>query len=329
MAENVNIGAIAEELSHELFHDFFWQPIGRMNHDWNCEQKDVHSCQKHPCDVVFYYDEPYAQVRTYLHTDLKSYSKESISKTAIENALISLAKQVACANISEDWQDEHTHQKHQSSIQGMLFIYNHDGEYDSDFNELLDKIDLSKVKLPNDSRIYVIGPEEINWFQLIKLQMQHYRGASRGFSLPSQDQCSFYYPQLSRKINTERKSSKAATLETLLAPWVILKHQNDNEKGYVVFYKRDSVRVEEFIYFIDYLRYYSLLDESYELMVVFKSECYAKALQNFQKAKQQYLEEINADSDSGLRQQVESINLDKFVKYTQCYSADEIGMNYE
>lgn len=329
MAENVNVGAIAEDLAHDLFYDFYWEPIGRMNHDWTCQSEEVHGAKTHPCDVVFYYDEPYEQVRTYLHVDLKSYSKASLSKKAVEDAIFSLAKQVSCANLSVEWQDEHSHSHHQASINGMLFIYNHDGEYDAEFSEILDRIELSSIILPSMSRIYVIGPEQINWFQLIKLQMQHYRGASRGFHLPSRENCLFHYPQLSRKINLERRSAKAATLEALMSPWLMLKYQDGLKKGYVVFYNRKASTVEELIYLLDYLRYYRLLDQDYGLMIVFRSEYFDKAIKNLQKAKQKYLEEADSDEgDSALKDQVKNIEFDKFVKYSECYSADEIGMDY-
>lgn len=59
-AENKNIAEQAEILASELFGEFFWNKLGPSNHDWPCEEPARHEVKTHPCDVVYYYDEPYA-----------------------------------------------------------------------------------------------------------------------------------------------------------------------------------------------------------------------------------------------------------------------------
>ncbi|WP_156386724.1 hypothetical protein [Aureimonas sp. Leaf454] len=103
MAETVNIAAMAEKLSNELFKEFLWKKVGPTNQNWACERTDVHDVDSHPTDVVFYYDEPYSMMRTFLQCDLKSYAKGSITQSTIRAALESLAKQVSCAEISGAW----------------------------------------------------------------------------------------------------------------------------------------------------------------------------------------------------------------------------------
>src|SRR4051812_33654983 len=104
MAETDQIAKMAELLSQDLFGEFLWQRSGPMNQNWACQHTDEHKTVTHPTDVVFFYDEPYATSRTYIQTDLKSYAKGSITPNAIRNAVKSLAKQVACAEVSPDWQ---------------------------------------------------------------------------------------------------------------------------------------------------------------------------------------------------------------------------------
>lgn len=65
MAETADIAAMAERLSGELFAEFFWKRTGPMNENWACERPEHHKVKTHPSDVVFYYDEPYTQQRTY------------------------------------------------------------------------------------------------------------------------------------------------------------------------------------------------------------------------------------------------------------------------
>ena len=46
----------------------------------------------HPTDVVFYYDEPYSNHRTYINCDLKSYAANTIQKGEVRKAVQSLAR---------------------------------------------------------------------------------------------------------------------------------------------------------------------------------------------------------------------------------------------
>lgn len=111
----------------------------------------------------FFYDEPYAQIRRYLQCDLKSYSKSSITKTALTNAVVSLAKQVSCAAGSEEWQSFYAHSDVTPQVSGLLFVYNHDDEFDGDFGTLLSDIEPDHIDIHPDSRLHVLGPDDVNW----------------------------------------------------------------------------------------------------------------------------------------------------------------------
>ncbi|WP_216069981.1 hypothetical protein [Acinetobacter radioresistens] len=91
MAETEKIAQMAEILSNDLFSEFLWNRTGTTNHNWPCENPEVHGNKTHPSDVVFYYDEPYSQSRTYINCDLKSYAKGTIKATTIKDAIVSLA----------------------------------------------------------------------------------------------------------------------------------------------------------------------------------------------------------------------------------------------
>jgi hypothetical protein len=116
--------------------------------------------------VVFYYDEPNRLVRTYVNTDLKSYKKGSITSTAIASAIESLALTLECAELSEEWREKFVHDEKSYEIAGLLFIYNHDGEYDKDFDQILAKVNHEKLKIPKDSKIFIFGPSHIRWLDI-------------------------------------------------------------------------------------------------------------------------------------------------------------------
>tara|TARA_R110001599_G_scaffold28026_2_gene97496 strand:- start:6347 stop:7348 length:1002 start_codon:yes stop_codon:yes gene_type:complete len=330
MAENASISAMAEELSIELFHYFYWGKIGEDNHDWPCENKEAHKAATHPCDAVFYYDEPYDQKRTYLHTDLKSYGKGSIDKSSIETALISLANQVSCANISSHWSEKHRHGHVPYKVHGLLFIYNHDELYDKDFSHLLSNIDINKLALPSKTKIFVLGPEEINWLQIVMNNIKNMRGSSRGFRLPLYENCFFNYPQLARKPNIKLASAKAATVEMLVGPWITLEYKEETRSGIVIFYKRQGTTEEEFIYLLDHLRHYQLLGEEKDIKVYFQTKHHPIAIVNFQKARQRYLEELEVNGiQNSLGIRVSKIETGKLEQIITSYSQTELGMRYE
>ena len=77
--------------------------------------------------------------RTYVACDLKSYAVSSISRNAVSIAAVKLARAVSCAEKSAEWQQRYLHQNVTPQLCALLFVYNHDGDYDSDFQNLHDR----------------------------------------------------------------------------------------------------------------------------------------------------------------------------------------------
>ena len=75
------------------------------NINWPCENQEKHEVKTHPSDVVFWYDEPYSQSRTYVNCDLKSYAKGSITAASVREAIESLAKTLSCAEVGQEFND--------------------------------------------------------------------------------------------------------------------------------------------------------------------------------------------------------------------------------
>ncbi len=161
MAETTNIAKMAEKLSKELFAEFLWNRSEPTNLNWPCEEIERHNTKTHPSDVVFYYDEPYRQARTYVNCDLKSYAKGSITAGSIRSAIESLARALSCAEKSNEFRTKFIHDHVTPEICGLLFVYNHDGEYDKEFNTLLWQVKNEKLYTPSRSKIVVLGPRDI------------------------------------------------------------------------------------------------------------------------------------------------------------------------
>ncbi|MBT2746219.1 MULTISPECIES: hypothetical protein [unclassified Lysobacter] len=331
MAETVHIAQMAEKISDELFAEFFWKKIGPTNQNWPCEDQDHHNVKTHPSDVVFFYDEPYSQARTYVNCDLKSYAKDSISTSAVRSALESLGKQVACAEKSDEWRKLYIHDDVTPQISGLLFVYNHDGEYDKNFDTVIVSLKNEALDLPRGSKIVVLGPKDIFWLDNVRYEIRQMRGSSGPDQLPAADKCRYFYPQLVLKANVQLEKAKSATLEMLTAPWIVLEYERPQSqaRGIVVFYRRDGSTTQEFMYLIDYLRHYQVLEESARVHVKVL-DVVPTAQVNFQKAVHQYIAEVaNGDMGSKLAQCVEAIKFSRITQVLTTFSSIELGMGYE
>jgi hypothetical protein len=332
MAETANIAKMAEKISNDIFSIFLWDKKGPMNQNWICKKQEEHKKDTHPSDVVFFYDEPYRDVRTYVQTDLKSYQAQSIARSKIESALISLSQQIACAESSEQYQATYTHQHKNFEIVGLLFIYNHDGGYDRAFDDVLKSIKTNEIRIPKDRRIFILGPKDIHWINNVSHDIQWLRGRSGSSKLPDEDYCSYFYPQGvgSRQVRGEERC--AAILETLTGPWIILKYGVPKKgiSGFVIYYRNSHASVDEFLYFIDFMRRYGILDENHKVQIRYIEDGGANAT-NFQSAQQQYAEQVawSLEGPGTLATAVRSIEIDPINNVISMFSEEQIGMEYD
>lgn len=325
MAETANIAKMAEKLSKELFAEFQWQRTGTTNINWPCEDESRHKKKTHPSDAVFYYDEPYSQARTYVNSDLKSYAKDTISAAKIKTALESLAMSLSCAEKSEEFRTNFLHDHVSPEICGLLFMYNHDGEYDKDFDALLDKVKNEKLDIPAKSKIVVFGPSDIYWLNNVRHEIAYMRGG--GGELPDREHCRFFYPHLVRRKNVQLEHAKACTLEMMTAPWIILSYTNpkkQNRKGFVVFCRKRGASVEEYLYLIDYLMHYQVLVDDTDVFIK-TLDADRKAAAYFSKAKDQYVEECSGGAEISAR--LDAIQFGQINDVRTKFSEIELGMD--
>lgn len=76
----------------------------------------------HLADVVFYYNDPYLKKRIYLHTDLTSYAKDSISTVKLRDAFKSLCMTIECAKDSDDWRAKYSIESGESVEEFEYFL---------------------------------------------------------------------------------------------------------------------------------------------------------------------------------------------------------------
>ena len=268
MAETINIGEIAQKLSKDIFRLFFWSVHQKHDDNFSCTNPEHKSEGKkgaegkpketHPGDVVFYYADPYAGKTVYLHTDLKSYSKKSITSTKLRSAFKSLSMTVECAQESSNWRHKYSVPDDEAhEVRGLLFIHNHDHKYVQSFAEAIDKMDLQNLPLPAGAYIHYLGPSDIQRLysignDIIRLQSNE--------ELPKD--YTFHYPDLVMVRRHGDGTKQAASVESMTGPYLILKHGEAQNcaAGYLIYYNRPGDTAEEFEYFLDCLSRYQMLE---------------------------------------------------------------------
>ena len=278
----------------------------------------------HPSDVVFYYDEPYSLSRTYVNTDLKSYKKGSITSFAIAAAIESLALTLECAELSAEWQEKFVHEQKSYKIVGLLFIYNHDGDYDSGFEDILTKVNHEKLKIPRHSKIFVLGPRDIRWLDNVRLDLKMLYS---DHLIPHEDQWVFYYPDLVRKKKVQI-SARAATLEMLTGPWIILSYPAEGTRpaGYIVYFKGPGKHAEEFLYLIDHLIHYQMLKRGLAIGIRVLNPA-ENAPAHFKRAVDEYIENYDGQ-DSEFATLLRAITFDLMPQIKSQFSQLKIGMRH-
>jgi hypothetical protein len=322
MAETSNIAKMADKLSTELFNDFNWERVGEANTNWECVD-ERHAEETHPSDVVFYYDNPYSLSRTYINCDLKSYAVSSITRNAIAIAATRLARSLSCAEKSADWQNKYLHQNVSPEICALLFVYNHDGDYDSDFQRLVSAVDYQRLEVPPGSKLFVLGPKDIFWLNNVRYDIVYMRGNGE---LPPKPRCAFHYPHLGRKKNVQPEKAKAATLDMLTGPWITMEYQPPTgpmRRGFLIYYRPRGEHIEEFLYLIDHILHYQILTEDTEVHIK-TIDPDPNSHSRFRRAIDQYVHEHSAGAE--LKNMLDRITFSEISNLRLKFSEQQIGM---
>ncbi len=352
--ETEAIARMADFVSAEIFEWFRWKRVKLPNQNFNCVKQDEHAAQKkgqhtHPVDAVFYYHDPYLNRNVYLNTDLKSYAAGSITPDSMFKALKSLAKTIDCAQLSQEWSERYILNHEPYEIRGMLFVYNHDANYDKTFYETLlspvkkrrDKepspVNIEDLPIPAGQVIHVFEPKLISYLSTITLDASdlHRKG-----EFPEKD-FEFFYPELRLAKTSGEKSSRPATAEMLAGPYLIIKHgqvlKYDEAaksvvtrygEGYVIYYNRDGSTAEEFVYLLDILSGFQILDGGHKIRLrLISAEPGTDPRSQFLRAITLYAQEWNFDEYRLNRLNEIEFELVEFHQYS--FSKTNIGWERE
>jgi hypothetical protein len=296
--ETKNIDKIAEIISSRIFDELRWINSKTTDFSWKCcmeshltvKQRNAKTppIKTHPTDIVFSYIDPYTDVAQYIQTDLKSYKKSTLEKyKPILGAIRSLSEQVECSSRSPEWKDIFVKdQTREFIVHGMLFIYNHDNEYD---NQLLDKLSgvtNAEYSLPSNSFLSVFDPKLIRFLLDVTDNIEKRRAYTDKPSqenstlwqkIPEFDKCSFYYPDKHNKF-AKKGGNLPATIEMITSGLLFYtyEHQYVRNDEHIpqtnrilnIFWQENVDSHEYFIFILEYIFNYQLLNQFERIFVV-------------------------------------------------------------
>lgn len=334
MGETVNRAEIAEKLCRDIFKTFHWEIHRHTNDNFDCvhehhKRSDGSSKRQHPGDVIFHYQDPYLDKRIYLHTDLKSYQKGTMRRDKLKDALESLAWTTECANASEQWRKRYCVDESENfEVRGLLFVANHDGKAPHEFDGYYAKINRQAIPLAPEQTIYVLSPRRITSLYSVATDIKL---LASDHLLPPRYH--FHYPDLTMwKRQVADDTRVAATVESLMSPFFVLKHgalaagdeHNRLEAGNVVYYSRPGDTSAEFVYLLDGLSRWQLLDARSQTRVrVFAEEPSDNLRNNFEQAKRKYCNMWRFGDERA--QEILSISIDTVQRNNHNYTPAKIG----
>jgi hypothetical protein len=311
MSETVNIAAIASKVAADVFLPFKWELVGPADENFPCHKERKHRVgdvvrqhPTHPVDCVFKYFDPYLNKNIYLLTDLKSYKKESINYNQVKDALNSLGRAIECAQTSTEWHQKYVLDDAPFEVRGMLYIYNHDDRYDKDLlAEVKSKIKLEDLEIAENQQLHLVTPSTIVYLRSVVQDISELH-MKREFPRTNY---SFYYPDLTLHKASGDPEKHSGIIEALCAPFMVMKfsgyvsHEQGEADisvgdGHVVFYSLPGETEYEFIYLLDYLSTWQILNGKGSIKIrVVCGVPSSNLISNFRKAQKLYLKDWGED----------------------------------
>ena len=327
MAETINIGEIAVNISKDIFKHFMWDTHPKHDDNFKCTNKEHigkggNPKSTHPGDVVFSYEDPYIGKRIYLHTDLKSYAADSITSTSLRTAFQSLCMTVECAKESSDWRKKYSVDASEAhEVRGMLFVHNHDNGYDKPFYEAINKVNLQNLPIAPGSLLHFLGPHDIQRLYNIGNDIIRLKSEKE-----LSDDYTFYYPDMAMSRRQGDVWNQPATIESITGPYIIIKHKSTEQasEGYVIYYNQLGESPEEFVYFLDTLSRYQMLESGEKIRIRITNINAIDDLKSmFQTAKNKYVKAWGFDP---AREAIlNNIEINRITNVTNTYNPGDMG----
>lgn len=304
MSETEHIARMAEEVASNIFPSLYWEKVPPTNQNWSCVKISEHGREKtktHPTDAVYRYLHPYTGKYTYIIFDFKSCADKSISPSSMGGATRQLGFTLDCAMVSSDWQGLYVSDD-DFDMQGCLFVYNHDDNYKRDLSkQIYSKLDENFPEtwpqIQKNHEISIIDPHTIVFLNSLQTDLD--LSVTRN-SLPGSEYRGFYQPD--KQIQYQKLAHNnhykvpllpdQTTSDTIILRYDI--HQLDTDKkyesgkaGFRIYYRGTGESVDEFIYLIDSLFSYQIIDHSAMIEIKILSP-HRLAFPNLKKAKREY-----------------------------------------
>lgn len=325
MGETSNISQMANIVSKDIFDFFKWVRVGPPDTNFECIHLDDHFPAKseqakddenikrktHPTDVVFYYQDPYTGFDVYVNTDLKSYAANSINSNGVRKWLNSLGKTIQCAINSPDWRGRFcTEGTDNIKVIGMLFIYNHDGNYTKNFydyfsrnkNKAIGNVSKTTEKHIRPESIYIAPGQTCAIFDPALVQRLYnivtdVKFLRSDFLFPIHKGYKFSYPsQIMHRARMEEFDCPA-TIEALTDPYLIIWHDPVRfgeelkcHEGYLVYYNRINPTYRDFIYLLDKLAQFQMFEGDFNIRI----RCQPDVVQDYYSIFQKALSEFSS-----------------------------------
>lgn len=291
MGEVVNIATLALSASEKVFSTFGWDICDVKDENFPCLNPKSHELlskgKTHPLDCVFAYNDPFTNRRLYLLCDLKSYSSKVANDTKYGKYIQGLAKAAQCAQVGEVWKDRYVEPGVDDfSVDGFLFVYNHDAKYHKDFIKEAKGLAPASLKGSRESRVHLIGADRIAKLQSISADIKS-RCGENDWVFQSRR---FFYPQQTLRM-PGNSLLDCANIEMLRGRRIIVRllDRSDNPKSFYLVYCESEGDTESLEYLITYL-YRNRIVEGSENILIVGIGMSPEAQSNLDKAKKQFLE---------------------------------------
>jgi hypothetical protein len=277
MGETAPRADMAKKVFEHVFKVFGWETNYLYDQNTACCLNAMHKKSTHPSDIVCWYDDPYENSRKYINIDLKSYGLGSIAPGKLRDTLVSMCQAVECANVNDDWQQLYVEdQEVEFKVHGLVFIYNHDGLSESSGFDILSKLKDKEIPGVVGQRTFVLGPSDVVYLTNIAHDVN--------FNYKEQGSKVFWHPDLVLK-KKKSKNPGAARIENLIAPWQLMRGVEKNANNYTVYYRESGEDVDEFVYLLDMLFAYQLIEDKNRISIKLPNAD-KRALVNFKSAKE-------------------------------------------
>ena len=331
MAETIRIAELATLITEEIGEFLKWTIHPENDLNFSCRMSSTHfadskqsqvESKTHPTDLVIHYVDPYENKKIYFNTDLKSYASDSIGYSAVKDWLISLTKGTVCSNVSSEWKQRYGVEENYE-IRGLLFVYNHDGNFDKPFYSFIhdypdhppsigrrapQRFHLKDLNVPANIKIHIIDPILIDSILSIKHDLNLLKSLKKVPLDEDQSPITFYYPNRQLFKSCIKPQECPATLELVSGPFFVMSYDSyidykfnksdpknpealQRNRGSIIYYKENGETVDEFIYLLETMMMYELIHESSDTYIRHCSRSKSStAKQNFLAAKDKYCE---------------------------------------